>query len=56
MIVETFKDIDPLSIPAVLVKSHGAFAWGKDASEAAMEIATLYVETMETPVEQGETK
>ncbi len=36
VIIETFKerDIDPMQIPGVLVKSHGPFAWGKDAMEA----------------------
>lgn len=35
VIVETFKDLDPNSIPSVLVKSHGPFSWGKDALDAA---------------------
>ena len=36
VIIETFqeRDIDPMQIPGVLVKSHGPFAWGKDAMEA----------------------
>lgn len=34
VIIECFDGIDPLSIPAVLVKSHGPFSWGKDAMEA----------------------
>ena len=36
VIIETFKErnIDPMQIPGVLVKSHGPFAWGKDAMEA----------------------
>ena len=41
VIVETFEGIDPISIPAVLVKSHGAFAWGKDASEAVHNAVVL---------------
>ena len=34
LIVETFKEIDPKQIPAVLVKNHAPFTWGKDAEEA----------------------
>lgn len=35
VIVETFKDIDYLAVPAVFVKQHGPFAWGTDPSKAA---------------------
>ncbi|WRS28658.1 L-ribulose-5-phosphate 4-epimerase [Oscillospiraceae bacterium MB08-C2-2] len=41
VIVETFCDKDPLHIPAVLVASHGPFAWGKNASEAVHNAAVL---------------
>lgn len=34
VIVETFKNLDPASVPGVLVHSHGPFSWGKDAAEA----------------------
>ena len=34
VIVESFKGIDPNSVPGVLVYSHGPFAWGKSAGEA----------------------
>ena len=36
VIIDTFREkgIDPAQIPAVLVYSHGPFAWGKDAMEA----------------------
>lgn len=34
VIVETFKDIDPLYVPGVLVNQHGPFAWGKDPMDA----------------------
>ena len=41
VIIETFKDIDPMTIPAVLVKSHGPFAWGKDAYDAVHNAVIL---------------
>ncbi|MBQ4434811.1 MAG: L-ribulose-5-phosphate 4-epimerase [Clostridia bacterium] len=41
VIVETFKDKDPASIPAVLVYSHGPFAWGKDPMEAVHNAVVL---------------
>lgn len=34
VIIETFKNIDPIAIPGVVVHSHGPFSWGKDAAEA----------------------
>lgn len=34
VIVERFDATDPLEIPAVLVRNHGPFAWGKTATEA----------------------
>lgn len=34
VIVETFKELDPNAIPAVLVHSHGPFTWGKDAVDS----------------------
>ncbi|MDR1688154.1 MAG: L-ribulose-5-phosphate 4-epimerase [Clostridiales bacterium] len=41
VIAETFKDKNPLEIPAVLVASHGPFAWGKDAEEAVHNAVVL---------------
>lgn len=41
VIIETFRNTDPMSIPAVLVKSHGPFAWGKDAAQAVHNAVVL---------------
>ena len=41
VIVETFKGIDPTTIPAVLVHSHGPFTWGKDAMDAVHNAVVL---------------
>lgn len=41
VIIETFKDIDPMTIPAVLVRNHGPFAWGKNALEAVRNAVVL---------------
>ncbi|MBE6588560.1 MAG: L-ribulose-5-phosphate 4-epimerase [Ruminococcaceae bacterium] len=41
MIIETFRGTDPMSIPAVLVKNHGPFTWGKDAAEAVHNAIVL---------------
>jgi len=41
VIVDAFKDIKPLEIPAVLVKNHGPFAWGKDADNAVYNSVVL---------------
>ncbi len=52
VIIETFADIDPMSIPAVLVKNHGPFTWGEDAAMAVHnavvleEIASMNYRTM----------
>ena len=43
VIVEAFANSDPNAIPAVLVNSHGAFTWGKDAANA-MENAVVLEE------------
>lgn len=34
VIVETFRTLDPVAVPAVLVCSHGPFTWGKTPDEA----------------------
>lgn len=41
VIIETFNNIDPMTIPAMLVKSHGPFTWGKDAHEAVHNSVVL---------------
>ena len=41
VIIETFQGIDPMTIPAVLVHSHGPFTWGKDAGEAVHNAVVL---------------
>jgi L-ribulose-5-phosphate 4-epimerase len=40
-IVERFKGLDLLHIPAALVASHGPFAWGKNAADAVHNAAVL---------------
>ena len=52
VIVETFKKLNPMEHPAVLVASHGPFCWGKDVRDAvhnaiALEfVARLAAETL----------
>lgn len=41
VITETFKDKDPEQIPAVLVREHGPFSWGKDPDEAVYHAVVL---------------
>lgn len=43
VIIETFRkqNIDPAQIPAVLVHSHGPFAWGVDATDAVHNAVVL---------------
>lgn len=41
VIAETFRDRDPMDVPAVLVRSHGPFSWGKDCFEAEYHAAVL---------------
>ena len=41
VIIETFQDKDPNAIPAVVVHSHGPFAWGTDAMNAVHNAVVL---------------
>jgi L-ribulose-5-phosphate 4-epimerase len=41
VIVETFKNIDPMSIPAVLVNGHGPFTWGTSPVDAVHNAVIL---------------
>jgi len=52
VIVERFKRLDPMSVPAVLVASHGPFAWGETVAKAVEnavvleQVARLALETV----------
>lgn len=41
VIAEAFEETDPMTVPAVLVKNHGPFTWGKDAMEAVHNAVVL---------------
>jgi L-ribulose-5-phosphate 4-epimerase len=41
VIIETFKGLNPKQIPAVLVKNHAPFTWGKDAEESVHNSVVL---------------
>lgn len=41
VIVETLKGMNPLDMPAVLVKEHGPFTWGKTPAEAVYHSVVL---------------
>lgn len=41
IIVETFKNINPIHVPAVLVNQHGPFTWGKSAKESVFHSIVL---------------
>lgn len=41
VIIETFRGIDPLQVPGVLVHQHAPFVWGKDAEHAVHNAVVL---------------
>ena len=41
VIIETFENLDYNAIPAVLVKNHGPFTWGKSPEKAVENAVTL---------------
>lgn len=41
VIVKRFSKLNPVHTPAVLVKNHGPFAWGKDPAEAVYHAKVL---------------
>jgi L-ribulose-5-phosphate 4-epimerase len=43
VIVETFRDRDPLDVPAVLVWRHGPLAWGPDGAKAVETASALEI-------------
>ncbi len=59
VIVERFKRLDPMSIPAVLVASHGPFVWGETVPKAVEnavvleQVARLALETLRLNVRVG---
>ncbi len=43
VIVERFQDLDPLHVPAVLVRNHGPFAWGSSGAKAVETAQALEI-------------
>ena len=41
VIIETFKEKNPMYIPGILCSNHGPFTWGKDAREAVHNAVVL---------------
>ncbi|EPR13839.1 L-ribulose-5-phosphate 4-epimerase [Ruminiclostridium papyrosolvens] len=41
VIIEAFKDLNPNYIPAILVKNHAPFTWGKSAAESVHNSVVL---------------
>ncbi|MDD5935351.1 MAG: L-ribulose-5-phosphate 4-epimerase [Clostridiales bacterium] len=41
VIIETIKDKDPMEAPAIVVKNHGPFSWGKSPEDAVYHAVVL---------------
>jgi len=41
VIIERFENLNPVHIPAVLVKNHGPFTWGKTPGQAVHNSVVL---------------
>ena len=41
VMIEELSGKDPMAVPAMLCKNHGAFAWGRDAADAVHNAAVL---------------
>ena len=41
VIIERFKNINPIHIPGVLVKNHGPFTWGKNPQNAVLNAVVM---------------
>jgi len=41
VIIETLANVNPLTVPSILVNSHGPFCWGKSAAEAVYNAVAL---------------
>jgi L-ribulose-5-phosphate 4-epimerase len=53
VIIERFENLDPVSVPGILVAGHGPFCWGKDAEDSAKNslmlerVAGMALETLQ---------
>jgi len=41
VIIERFKDIDPIAVPGVLVNGHAPFSWGRNVDEAVQNAVVI---------------
>ena len=60
VIIERFKELNPMQMQAVLVANHGPFTWGKDADKAVEnavvleEVAMMALGTLQINAVQGQ--